>query len=119
MSVTSPDAPPSTWWGYGSGLPQLTRRRFTFSGEPGWSPNGRLIVLGREIQGGSELRAVMGLLSPPGFPQLICRGLTFGPSCVSRHSLVPSALDGSGLTQLPHFTGGSLKGGSDACGGSD
>ena len=33
----------------GSGLRQLSPRRFTFSGEPGWSPNGRLIVFGREV----------------------------------------------------------------------
>jgi TolB protein len=52
----------------GSGLRQLSPRRFTFSGEPGWSPNGRLIVLGREIHNkkGDILDQGLNVIAPSG-----------------------------------------------------
>jgi TolB protein len=56
-----------------SGLRQLSPRRFTFpggfAGEPGWSPNGRLIVFGREIhnkKGDDILDQGLNVIAPSG-----------------------------------------------------
>jgi TolB protein len=52
----------------GAGLRQLNPRKFTFSGEPGWSPNGRLISLGREIHNkkGDILDQGLNVIAPSG-----------------------------------------------------